>query len=75
MLIKPFGKSEENSKLTLFNILFCMFCILRLLYGVFSAPELFHRRSSEVLGGKEWEKIYIDDLLIWYKDKGTWYVA
>ncbi|KFM57554.1 Transposon Ty3-I Gag-Pol polyprotein, partial [Stegodyphus mimosarum] len=61
--------SDSSCELTTFNTPFGRYCFLRLPYGLCSSPEVFHRSFSEIFSDIEGVQIYIDDLLVWGKDK------
>lgn len=45
------------------------YCYLRLPYGLCSAPEVFHRTFKEVFEGLPGVEVYIDDIIVWGKNK------
>lgn len=59
---------NDSSDLCTFATPFGRYKFLRLPYGLNCAPEVFHKRFKEIfkIDGVE---IYIDDILIWGKDK------
>ena len=59
--------TKEASILTTFATPFGRFRFLRLPFGLSSAPEIFHRKFSEIFGDIRGVKIYIDDIIIYAK--------
>ena len=55
---------EENRLLTTFIASFGRFCFKRLPLGISSAPEIFQRKMTELLGDIEGVQVIIDDILI-----------
>ena len=55
---------EESRLLTTFVTPFGRFCFKRLLFGISSAPEIFQRRMTELLGDIVRVQVIIDDILI-----------
>ena len=55
---------EESRLLTTFITPFGRFCFKRLPFGISSAPEIFQRRMTELLGNIEGVQVIIDDILI-----------
>ena len=61
--------TEECSHLTTFNTPFGRYKYLRLPFGINSAQEVFHKRVSQLFEDIEGVATYIDDILIFAKDK------
>lgn len=61
--------SEESSKFTTFVTPFGRYRFLRLPYGLSNSPEIFHRIFSNIFKNIKGVKIYIDDIIIFAKDK------
>ncbi len=60
---------EASSRLCTFNTPFDRYRILRVSFGVNSAPEVFHRTMTQLFEGIEGVETYIDDHLIWGETK------
>lgn len=60
---------EESSKLCTFITPFGRYRFLRLPFGICSAPEYFHSTMNKIFQGIDNVIIYIDDILIFGKDK------
>lgn len=56
---------ESRTKLTTFNTPFGPYQFTRLPYGVYSTPEVFHKRISQYFNGMSEIETDIDDILIW----------
>ena len=56
---------EESTKLITFNTPFGRYKYCRLLYGIHSAQEVFHKRVSQNFDGISQVETDIDDILIW----------
>lgn len=61
--------SEETAKILTFVTSFGRYCFKRLPFGISSAPKEFHGTLTEILTGLEGVLIYIDDVLIFGKDR------
>ena len=61
--------NEQSAKYTTFNTPFERYCVLRMPYGISSAPEVFHRCFSQIFSGINGVEIFIDDLLIHAKNE------
>lgn len=61
--------SDKASNLTTFTTPFGRYKFLRLPFGVSNAPEIFHRTFSEIFEDIENVKIYIDDIIIFAKNR------
>ena len=55
--------ARESALLTTFITPFGRFCFIRLPFGITSAPELFQKRMSSILGGMDGVVCLIDDIL------------
>ncbi|KAL5488977.1 hypothetical protein EMCRGX_G018012 [Ephydatia muelleri] len=56
--------ARESALLTTFITPFGRFCFNRLPFGITSAPELFQKRMSSILGGMDGVVCLIDDILV-----------
>lgn len=61
--------TEKSSDLITFNTPNGRYKFLRMPYGITSASEIFQMCFQEIFGGIEGVLIYIDDLMIWGKNK------
>lgn len=61
--------NHESSLLTTFITPFGRYRFLRLPFGISNAPEIFHATFNTVFGGIPGVKVYIDDLLLYAKNK------
>ena len=59
---------EDSRRLTTFLTPFGRFCYNRLPFGISSAPEIFSRAMSELLGGLDNVICHMDDVLVHGKD-------
>ena len=64
---KKYPLGEDSQKLTTFITPFGRYCYTRLPFGITSAPEIFQRRTSEVLAGQEGADAITDDVSIYGK--------
>ena len=55
---------KESRLLTTFITLFGRYCFKRLPFGISSAPEIFQRKMTELLGELKGVHVIIDDILI-----------
>jgi len=60
---------EESSLKTTFNTPFGRYKYLRLPFGIFSAPEVFQKKVSQIFENVEGCEIIMGDILIWGKDE------
>ena len=61
--------SENTKTLTCFNTPFGRYVYRRLPYGLASSPEVFHRSMELMFGDVDGCKVYMDDILVWGKDR------
>jgi len=61
--------ARESALLTTFITPFGRFCFNRLPFGITSAPELFQKRMSSILGGMDGVVCLIDDILVFGKTR------
>ncbi len=61
--------TEATSDLLTFGTPYGRFQYLRLPFGIASAPEEFHRRVVQAVAGIKGVLVYIDDLVIYAKDR------
>lgn len=61
--------SNRASRLTTFITPYGRFRFLRLPFGLKNAPEIFHRVFTDIFGGIQGTKIYIDDIIVYAKSK------
>ena len=60
---------KDSRELTTFITLFGRYCFRCLPFGITSAPEIFMRKMTEILAGVEGVFTYMDDILVFGKDK------
>ena len=60
---------EASQELTTFITPMRRYCHRRLPFGITSAPDIFMRRMNELLHGLDGMFVYMDDILIYGKDK------
>lgn len=60
---------DESSKLCTFGTPYGRYKFLRLPYGIKCAPEIFQERFKSIFDKIEGSDIYIDDLIIWGRNK------
>ena len=60
---------EDSQELTTFITPMGRYCYRRLPFGITSAPEIFMRKMNELLQGLDGTFTYMDDILIYGKDK------
>ena len=60
---------EDSQELTTFIMPMGRYCYRRLPFGITSAPEIFMRKMNELLQGLDGTFTYMDDILIYGKDK------
>lgn len=61
--------NQTSTNLCVFNTPFGRYKFLRLPYGINIASELFQEKMSQLLEKHTGVSVYIDDLIIWGKDK------
>ena len=59
---------EESSKLCTFNRPFGRYRFTRLPFGIKSAPEVFQKKTSQVLEDIDGAEAIVDDILVWGRD-------
>lgn len=60
---------KDSQELTTFITPFGRYCFRRLPFGITSAPEIFMRKMNEILVGAKGVFTYMDDILVYGKDK------
>ena len=58
----------ESSKLCTFNTPFGRYRFTRLPFGIKSAPEVFQKKTSQVLEDIDGAEAIVDDILVWGRD-------
>lgn len=56
---------EDSTKYCTFNMPFRQYCFLRMLFGIISASEIFHRVMEYIIDGLEGVRVYVDDIIYW----------
>ncbi|UYV66613.1 hypothetical protein LAZ67_4002327, partial [Cordylochernes scorpioides] len=60
-----FGLAKESQKLTTFITPFGRFLFKRILFGISSAPEIFQRKMTQLLGKIEGVVCFMDDIVVY----------